>query len=106
MGFSRLGANTTLSAQIAEAKIREAMQELRRRHVRVDENCFRCNFDGWNIDLLEIPATSLMATAPSLPPPPNYILTGATNLPVLSIVCQRCGYTVLHNLQVLGISLR
>ncbi len=108
MGFSRLGATgvtrQSLSGRMAEAKIHEAMEELKRRHVRIDNNCPRCSFENWNVDLLEIPAFSLMTSATPLPP--NYFHTGATNFPVLSIVCQRCGYSVFHNLQVLGISLR
>ncbi len=107
MGFSRIGGRVTLTP---EMKIHEAMQELKRRKVAVDENCPRCNFDQWNADLLEIPATSLMTSAQSGAfsglGGGHYINTGASKLSVLTIVCRRCGYTMLHSLDVLGIPMR
>jgi hypothetical protein len=103
MGFSRLGTTGINPRSLAEAKIHEAMEELKKRNVTSDY-CPRCNWQDWNVDLLEIPANSLLTSA--VPLSPNYIHTGATNLSVLTIVCQRCGYTILHNLQVLGLSVR
>ena len=107
MGFPVRTA-PTLSSRIAESKVHEAMEELKRRHVRIDDNCPRCNFDQWNVDLLEMPTNSLMtsAQAGAYSMPGHYVNTGATNLTVLTIVCRRCGYTMLHNLDVLGISMR
>jgi predicted nucleic-acid-binding Zn-ribbon protein len=107
MGFPVRTAPTLL-ARVAQEKMRQAMEELRKRHVNIDAPCPRCKFENWNVDLMEIPATSMMTSVQSggFSMPGHYVNTGATNFPVLSIVCQRCGYTVFHNLQVLGISLR
>jgi ribosomal protein S27AE len=88
----------------AETKIHEAMESLKQRHVKIDDNCPRCNFGKWNVDLLEIPALSLIASFAPLAP--GYVSTGETNLSVLALVCTRCGYTMFHNLHVLGISMR
>lgn len=103
MGFPVRTA-PTLALRIAEKKIHDAMAALRQRNVNIDGPCPRCRYDGWNVDLLEIPVNSLMTSAQ--PMPPNYVHTGATTLSVLSVVCQRCGNTILHNLNVLGITVR
>ena len=91
------------SEPTAQVTIHKAMDELKRRQVNIESACSRCNFDSWSVDLLEGPATSLMTSALSVTTPPYYPGTGATTLTVLAIVCQRCGYTIFHNAQVLGV---
>ena len=102
MGFTVRSA-PTLASRVAEAKIHEAMEELRKRGV-IGNVCPRCRTDRWNVDLLEIPAFSLMSSLAPLAP--GYVSTGETRLSVLTLVCTNCGYTMLHNLEVLGISIR
>lgn len=87
-----------------EAKISEALQQLKLHGVRTDV-CPRCNSRTWSADILEIPAKSLVAAAPNPPLPPPYFHTGETTLNVLALVCSRCGNTFFHNLAVLGVEL-
>jgi predicted nucleic-acid-binding Zn-ribbon protein len=94
---------SSLNQRVAETKIHGALQEIKKRGVAQDY-CPRCNTNNWNADLLEIPAFSLMASLAPLGP--GYISTGETRLSVLAVVCMNCGYTMLHNLQVLGIAIR
>lgn len=103
MGSSRIGTPIANPRATAEIKIRTALDELKKRGVHRDI-CPRCATENWNADLLEIPAFSLIASVAPLAP--GYISTGGTNLTVLALVCTRCGYTMFHNLQVLGISIR
>jgi hypothetical protein len=61
----------------------------------VDGHCPRCNYTSWNADLLCI----WVGTYPtdgsiSLPPP---------MIPSLVVTCTNCGWTSIHNLQVLGV---
>jgi len=84
----------------AKAQIERALNELKRRGVK-DDYCIRCENPDFNVDLIEIPATSFMAA--SVPLGGNYLNTGATKLSVLAVVCNRCGYMVLHNLEMLGL---
>ncbi len=90
-------------------RISRALATLRQRGV-LDDRCPRCKTSDWNIDLLEIPATSaLSATSPS-----GWVPLGAYStyfvkqqsggiLPMLAVVCKNCGNTIFHNLNVLGI---
>lgn len=88
-----------LSAQI---KIDEAMKALEQRGVKHDY-CARCETNNWNIDLLEVPASSALSPM-GLP----YVrgAAGTGYLSLLAVVCRNCGNTIFHNLDVLGISLR
>jgi predicted nucleic-acid-binding Zn-ribbon protein len=82
--------------------VQQALAELRRRGVNNDY-CPRCNTPNWNVDLLGIPSTSLYSTGYGPVGFPRRQPTGY--LPVMAIACTNCGYTVLHNLNVLGITL-
>jgi predicted nucleic-acid-binding Zn-ribbon protein len=85
-----------------EVRIHSAMEELKKRGVEKDY-CIRCNTDDWNVDLLEIPASSSMTRAGFAKSRYTQI---ADSLSVLAIVCRNCGYTMFHNLEILGISTR
>lgn len=95
--FSRIG-NPYLSSEL---KISEAMAQLKARGVKLDK-CPRCTVQAWNVDLVEIPARStleLMTIAPWLAPtnPDQGVIS------LLAIACGNCGYTMFHNLQLLGL---
>jgi predicted nucleic-acid-binding Zn-ribbon protein len=81
------------------AKIDQALSVLRDRGA-TNDYCPRCSKNNWDVDLLAIPATSLPNAAPAFgsvqASPLGYI-------PLVTIMCTTCGYTILHNLNVLGI---
>jgi hypothetical protein len=89
-------------------RINRALAILRQRGV-LDDRCPRCKTSNWNIDLIEVPATSALSMPSSnwVPffeytnPVVNRQPTGV--LPMLSLVCKNCGNTIFHNLNVLGI---
>lgn len=96
-------------------RIQRALAILTKRGV-TNDHCPRCNTFDWNVDLLEIPATSAISTESSGMTPfgsgpgysnyvPSYRSTAQTGsvLQVMSIVCKNCGYTMFHNLRVLGV---
>jgi hypothetical protein len=81
-----------------QSEIFSAIEVLKRKRGSVVDPCPRCNTDDWNADILQIPSTSLLAMAQSPIP------MGSGFLSLLGLVCKNCGYTVFHNLDVLGIS--
>ena|SRR5208282_327451 len=91
-----------------EERVQRAIDELRRRGANNDY-CPRCSTFDWNVDLLEIPATSALSSKISsgagfggrMYPRPYSDASGV--LPMLSIVCKNCGYTMFHNLNNLGV---
>jgi predicted nucleic-acid-binding Zn-ribbon protein len=77
------------------------MDRLKERGVKND-NCPRCEHLDWNVDLVEIPGRSAITSAAipilaSSDPQAGY-------LSMLAVVCRNCGYTMFHNLDILGIS--
>jgi len=91
----------------APTRINQAIEELKKRGV-TNDHCPRCNTFDWNVDIIDIPANSAMASH-FLPPVPrgggySYNMQQPTGLlPMLSIVCKNCGYTMFHNMNILGI---
>jgi|SRR5438309_320062 len=90
------------NAAEADTKIQQALSELAQRGVKSDY-CPRCGHLDWNVDLVEIPARSalLYAAFPVLAPE-----TEDGFIPLLTVVCQNCGNTLFHNLEILGINVR
>ncbi len=93
---------------LAQFKIQKALDELKRRGVESDY-CPRCNASDWNVDLIEIPASSAMSSfgmsgvgGQVFPASIAYQQTNGV-MPLLGIVCKNCGNTIFHNLNVLGI---
>lgn len=91
-------------AQSPQQRIQLAIAELKRRGVSSDF-CPRCNTSDWNVDLLEIPANSAMSSygANQALIGTNYLFQGGGRLSLLGIVCKNCGYTLFHNLDILGV---
>jgi predicted nucleic-acid-binding Zn-ribbon protein len=90
--------------QNPSVRIQQAIQEMRRRGV-IDDRCPRCKHTDWKVDIVNIPASSEVGWK-SLPPlTGNYVYsptpTGYVSL--LSIVCTTCGYTMFHDIAVLGV---
>jgi|SRR5580658_7975283 predicted nucleic-acid-binding Zn-ribbon protein len=84
----------------ALALVESALAELRRRGA-INDNCPRCRTSDWNVDMVSIPANPLPIPAPRALPG----LSGLPGyLPSLIIICKNCGYTMLHNLNVLDIN--
>jgi hypothetical protein len=81
------------------AKIEEALKAVKERGAK-DDYCPRCSSNNWLVDLLAIPAIALpnpmLRLSMAYSPPTGYI-------PVVSIMCANCGYTMFHNLNALGI---
>ena len=87
-------------------RIRMALGELgKRRRAPVEEPCPRCHVNRWNVDILDLPATSAMSRRPPLPYGANYAYTDQPTgiVSMLSIVCTNCGYTMFHNMGILGV---
>ncbi len=89
----------------APVRIQNALEEMKRRGVNSDY-CPRCNTFEWNVDIIDIPASSAMSR-PTLAPPPfgsyTYSPQPTGFLSMLSVVCKNCGYTMSHNMGVLGV---
>ena len=94
----------SLSTQM---KIQQALDELKKRGVTSDY-CPRCGTADWNVDLLSIPATSALSSRSTeglgqvFPRVMPYSQSTGV-IPLLGIVCKNCGYSMFHNLNVLGI---
>jgi predicted nucleic-acid-binding Zn-ribbon protein len=74
--------------------VESALAELKRRKV-LHDRCPRCEVFDWNVDIVTMPAYPV--TKPVLGETrPGY-------LPTLIMLCKNCGYTMLHNLNVLNI---
>jgi predicted nucleic-acid-binding Zn-ribbon protein len=88
------------------ARIEQALKVLRDRGA-TNDYCPRCSTDNWKVELIAIPAVSVpnlvlaWRQGSGLAPTTAY-QTGY--IPLLSIACANCGYTIFHNLNVLGIS--
>jgi len=82
-------------SQETQTIISEALDKLRARGVTHDY-CPRCSTADWNVDLLGVPAISL-------PNPNRHLVPHSGYLSVLAIACKNCGYTMFHNLNVLGV---
>jgi hypothetical protein len=90
-----------LLGRVSDERISLAMDELSKRGVKHD-NCPRCDHKEWNVDLLEVPADSVLSGGVTAFPRGS--VTGRLSL--LAVVCTNCGNSIFHNLGVLGISLR
>jgi hypothetical protein len=108
----RTGSQKIVSFQSTQAKlsapirIKQALELLKQRGV-TNDYCPRCNTFDWIVDINDIPVNSAMAQ-PALPPLPLggqyfYNSQPAALLSVLSIVCKNCGYSIFHNMGILGV---
>jgi hypothetical protein len=77
-------------------KIGQALEALRRRGAIVTQ-CPRCNQNAWRADLVSY-------FVGPVPPSPSFSLPPA-QVPSLTLTCNVCGYTIIHNLLVLGVTL-
>lgn len=88
-----------------EERIERALAKLRERGV-TNDFCPRCNTHDWNVDVLQIPANSGMSSGfGSAREAFSAALVGRTAgiLQILGLVCKNCGYSIFHNLDVLGV---
>jgi hypothetical protein len=101
-------------ALFKEAKIKEAMDVLKQRGVKHDY-CPRCETLDWNVDLIEVLAESSVSPLFKLSPLPSpntnfNAFYGSSSqsgvIPLMAVVCRNCGYTMFHNLDILGIPVR
>ncbi len=78
--------------------VNEALEELKKRKVTHDY-CPRCETFDWNVDPVAISVIPLRGIPAALPSAyfPGYVMA-------IQIVCKNCGYTMLHNLNVLGLT--
>src|SRR5713226_7521601 len=85
-------------------RINRALAILRQRGV-LDDRCPRCNTSAWNVDLVEISATSALTSPTGWIPLTTYVIKPQSGglLNLLTIVCKNCGNTIFHNLNVLGV---
>lgn len=60
----------------------------------VSKQCPRCTNNKWNAEVLGIVVHPLRHKGFSVPPP---------LIPILLLTCNNCGWTAMHNLNVLGI---
>ena len=76
-------------------KTSEALQALAARGVQI-KNCPLCNQNAWRADLIAYFVSALPVSGLAAPPP---------HIPTLTLTCNFCVNTVVHNFNVLGISL-
>ncbi len=74
----------------------------------MDDRCPRCQTTNWNVDIVNIPASSEVSRPFGMPSPPlgaNYVYTNQPTgfVSMLSVVCTNCGYTMFHNMGILGV---
>jgi hypothetical protein len=83
----------------AEKLVKAALEELKKRKVTHDF-CPRCDTFDWNVEPIAISVIPLRGIPAGLPSAyfPAHMLA-------LQIVCKNCGYTMFHNLNVLGLTL-
>ena len=77
--------------------VERALEELKKRNVKNDY-CPRCETFDWNVDPIAITVTPLQGIPAGVPQ--AYFPAQMT---AIQIVCKNCGYTMLHNLNVLGL---
>lgn len=104
--FKNIGRQT--SSLPLHVRIEKAVARLKTKGVENDF-CPRCGVFDWNVDILEIPANSLLASSPFsgsyslnatfFSQNPSHLATGV--LSVLSLVCKNCGYSIFHNMSML-----
>ncbi len=76
-----------------KAWLDNVLRVLRERGVSGDV-CPRCGTDDWFGERTGVMVTDLPLTTLSVPPRYN---------PVLVLTCRNCGYTIFHNLKILGL---
>lgn len=110
-------------------RVQGVVAQLKARGVATDV-CARCHTEDWTVEFLEIAARTAPDIAPvapvisPIPPPPGFdappndpiapppsgglaaawrrnLESTTVFIPVVSIVCSNCGYTVFHNTKVL-----
>jgi hypothetical protein len=91
------------SSQSPQERIQKGIEELKRRGIKSD-NCPRCDKSGWNVDLIEISARSAVAipSGQLFPRAAAYDQAGGF-IPLLGFVCKNCGFSMFHDLNVLGV---
>jgi hypothetical protein len=91
-------STTTIPLDPDAVKLVEAaLEKLKERKVTHDY-CPRCDTFDWNVDPVAISVIPLRGVPAALPS--AYF---PTHTMALQIVCKNCGYTMLHNLNVLGL---
>lgn len=78
--------------------VTRALEELSKRNV-TNDYCPRCATFDWNVDAVAINVIPLQSIPASMPL--SYV---PSHMAALQIVCKNCGYTMLHNLEVLGLT--
>lgn len=105
LGLSKVGTVMPLNPPHSpemEIIIKQALETLRERKVTNDV-CPRCKAEDWAVDLLAIPADPLTLKMFRYA---AHIPGGRSYLEALAISCTNCGYTMFHNLSMLGIATR
>lgn len=77
-------------------KIGEVLDALKSRGALIT-NCPRCNQNAWRADLVAY-------FVGPVPPAPNFSVPPA-QVPSLTLTCNVCGNTIIHNLLILGVAL-
>lgn len=78
--------------------VNQALEELKKRNVKNDY-CPRCETFDWDVEPVAIKVIPLQGVPTRFPMSyfPGYITA-------IQIVCKNCGYTMLHNLNSLGLA--
>jgi hypothetical protein len=78
--------------------VNRVLEKLKERKV-VHDYCPRCETFDWNVDPVAISVVPLQGVPAAMP----YSYFPA-HITVVQIVCKNCGYTMFHNLDVLGLT--
>ena len=78
--------------------IDKALEVLSTKNIKHD-SCPRCETHSWSVDAVAMNIAPLRGIPASVPA--AYFPAA---IPALQIVCNNCGYTMLHNLRTLGLA--
>jgi hypothetical protein len=82
----------------SEKLVKQALAVLKERNVKHDI-CPRCDKFDWNVEPIAIGVIPLRGVPATLP---HSYWPGQIN--AIQVVCKNCGYTMLHNLNILNLA--
>ncbi|MGO9318938.1 MAG: hypothetical protein ACLPXT_12795 [Terracidiphilus sp.] len=82
----------------SEKLVTRALAELKERNV-IHNDCPRCDTFDWNVEPIAIGVIPLRGIPASLP-----LSYWPGQINAIQFVCKKCGYTMFHNLNILGLA--
>jgi predicted nucleic-acid-binding Zn-ribbon protein len=88
-------------------RVNEAIGRLKERGALKQDTCPQCATFNWEVNFFAIPAAPIIKFDTNAAK--TFLREWATTssswtyIPVISLACKNCGYTMLHNLRMLGL---